>query len=87
MASAHSKNDLVVQHDLVSHLQEVARLVAQVAAKLGAAGLVYRAQIRPDLGKLNPRNKARCPFGVATARYNSSPGGIYDRTQVLRPQP
>jgi HD superfamily phosphohydrolase YqeK len=87
MAVAHSKNDLGVQHDLVAHQQEVARLAASYAAKFGAADLAYWAGLWHDLRKSDPRNKARYAFGVPAARYNSPPGWIYVRTQVLRPQP
>jgi HD superfamily phosphodiesterase len=80
MAVAHSKNDLGVQHDLVAHLQEVARLAASYAAKFGAADLAYWAGLWHDLGKLDPRNKARYIFGIAATRYNSPPGWIYART-------
>jgi HD superfamily phosphohydrolase YqeK len=74
MALAHSKNDLGVQHDLVSHLNEVARLARDFAAKFGAADLAYWAGLRYDLGKSDPRNKARCVFGIAATRYNSPAG-------------
>ena len=80
MALAHSKNDLGVQHDLVSHLQEVARLAAQFAAKFRPADLAYWAGLWHDLGKSHPRDKARCAFGVLAARYNSPLGWIYVRT-------
>lgn len=87
MALAHSKNHLGVQHDLVSHLKEVARLAREFAAKFGAADLAYWAALWHDLGKLEPRNKTRYIFGMAATRYNSSLGWIYVRTQVLRAQP
>jgi HD superfamily phosphodiesterase len=87
MAHAHSNNDLGVQHDLVSHLKEVARLAREFAAKFGAADLVYWAGLWHDLRKSDSRNKARYAFGVPAARYNSPLGWIYVRTQVLRTQP
>jgi len=87
MAFAHSENDLAVRHDLVGHLQEVARRAAQFGAKCGAVDLAHWTGLWHDLGKSDPRNKARHVFGVAAARYNSPPGWIYVRTQVLRTQP
>jgi len=87
MAFAHSANDLGIRHDLVSHLKDVARLARDFAAKFGAANLAYWAGLWHDLGKLDPRNKARCVFGIAATRYNSPAGWIYVRTQVLRTQP
>lgn len=87
MALAHSKNDLGVQHALLSHLQEVARLAASYAATLGAAERVCWAGLWPDPGKLEARSKARYIFEIAATRYNSSLGWIYVSTQVLRAQP
>ena len=87
MAFAHSANDLGIRHDLVSHLNEVARLARDFAAKFGTADLAYWAGLWDDLGKSDPRNKARYAFGVVPARYNSPASWIYVRTQVLRTQP
>jgi CRISPR-associated endonuclease/helicase Cas3 len=85
MAIAHSKNDLGIRHDLVSHLKEVARVARDFAAKFGTGNLAYRAGLWRDLGKLDSRKKARYALGVPAARYNSPASWIYVRTQVLRP--
>ena len=87
MAHAHSNNDLGVQHDLVSHLKEVARLAREFAAKFGAADLASWAGHTRNVEKLGLRNKARYAFGVAATRYNSPPGWIYVPAQVLCTQP
>ena len=87
MILANSANELGIAHDLVSHLKEVARRARELAAKFGAADLAHWAGLWHDLGKSDPRNKAQYAFVVLAAQYNSPPGWIHVRTQVLRPQP
>jgi HD superfamily phosphodiesterase len=77
VALAHSKNDLGIQHELVSHLKEVARRAAQFAAKFGATELAYWAGLWHDLGKFDLCNKARHVFGVVAGCYTSPACWIY----------
>ena len=55
MPKAHSKNIDGQQHDLVEHLQCVAGMAAEFAAKFGARDLAYWAGIWHDVGKVHPR--------------------------------
>lgn len=54
MAIAHSVNAQGQQHDLVEHLQCVANLASEFAAKFGASDLAYWAGLWHDIGKVHP---------------------------------
>lgn len=51
---AHSENSVGIKHDLVEHLESVARLAAEFAGKFGANDLGYWAGLWHDLGKFHP---------------------------------
>jgi CRISPR-associated endonuclease/helicase Cas3 len=54
MVIAHSANAQGQQHDLVDHLQSVAKLASEFAAKFGAGDLAYWAGLWHDIGKVHP---------------------------------
>jgi len=54
MAIAHSANAQGQAHDLVKHLQCVAKLAAEFASKFGAKDLAYWAGLWHDVGKVHP---------------------------------
>ena len=54
MPIAHSKNDRGQQHDLIEHLESVANMAAEFAAKFGARDLAYWSGIWHDAGKVHP---------------------------------
>ena len=54
MPKAHSKNIDGQQHDLIEHLQCVANIAGEFAAKFGASELAYWAGIWHDVGKVHP---------------------------------
>ena len=54
MPIAHSKNTYGQQHDLIEHLQCVANMAGEFAAKFGARDLAYWAGIWHDVGKVHP---------------------------------
>ena len=58
MPIAHSKNAHGQQHDLIEHLESVANMAAEFAAKFGAADLAYWSGIWHDAGKVHPRFQA-----------------------------
>ena len=55
MPKAHSKNIDGQPHDLVEHLQCVANMAGEFAAKFGARDLAYWAGIWHDVGKVHPQ--------------------------------
>lgn len=55
MPIAHSKNTDGQQHDLIEHLECVANMAAEFAAKFGARDLAYWSGIWHDAGKVHPR--------------------------------
>ena len=55
MPKAHSKNTDGQQHDLIEHLQCVANMAGEFAAKFGARELAYWAGIWHDVGKVHPQ--------------------------------
>lgn len=56
---AHSKNEQGNRHDLVDHLQEVARLTQEFASAFDAAELGYYLGLWHDLGKFHPDWQAK----------------------------
>jgi len=54
MAIAHSANTKGERHDLVEHLQCVAKLASEFAAKFDAGDLAYWAGMWHDIGKVHP---------------------------------
>lgn len=54
MPIAHSANAQGQQHDLVNHLQSVAKLASEFAAKFGAGDLAYWVGLWHDIGKVHP---------------------------------
>lgn len=55
MPKAHSKNIDGQPHDLIEHLQCVANMAGEFAAKFGARDLAYWAGIWHDVGKVHPK--------------------------------
>ena len=58
MPIAHSKNAHGQQHDLIEHLESVANMAAEFAAKFGARDLAYWSGIWHDAGKVHPHFQA-----------------------------
>lgn len=84
MAYAHSPNKADKWHDLIEHLECVAKLARIRADKFGAGDLAYWIGLWHDLGKFNPEFQAYLLAATKKQSHPKVPHAIWGAALVVR---